>query len=382
MVIIRTNVRRLSGQSSVPRWRGGVDPLDLRLAGLCRRESRRGSLFAPEPLNPVSGDRGQPWRGRRAGSPGCGRPFGASRLPAASPVPDLEGTSTNDRSHGALRKTRPVDGSFDVHRDRRDLFGTDAAAYEAGRPGYPERVYGLLRDRCGLGARSRVVEVGPGTGQATQRLLDAGASVTAVELSADLASRLAAKCGAGKLKVKIGAFEDTEFAPGSVDLVASATAFHWVPLESGLRQCADMLRGGGSLALWWNVYGDPNRPDPFRQALTPILGRLAPSVLEVPGAGNPGTAALPYALDVEARVAEIDSAGRFDPVHHEVIAWTGRHRPDELRALFASFSPWLSLPAPQRAVALDAVERLAVEDFGGIVERPYLTPIYLAHKPT
>lgn len=158
--------------------------------------------------------------------------------------------------------------SFASHRDRRALFGSDVAAYDAGRPSYPERVYELLRERCGLGPGTRVVEMGPGTGQATRPLLDAGARVTAVELSADLACRLRANCGDGELEVKVGAFEDIDFVPGSVDLVVSATAFHWVPPDTGLRRCADVLRNDGSLALWWNVYGDPSRHDPFHEALT------------------------------------------------------------------------------------------------------------------
>jgi hypothetical protein len=51
-----------------------------------------------------------------------------------------------------------------------------------------------------------------------------------------------------------------------------------------------------------------------------------------------------------------------------------------VRALFASFSPWLALPQDERAAALDALERLATDEFGGVVERPYLTPVYLAAK--
>jgi hypothetical protein len=63
-----------------------------------------------------------------------------------------------------------------------------------------------------------------------------------------------------------------------------------------------------------------------------------------------------------------------------MISWTGRHGVEEVRAMFASFSPWLALPEEQRTLALDALERLAAEDFNGIVERPYLTPIFLAPK--
>ena len=272
------------------------------------------------------------------------------------------------------------DASFEEHRVRRTLFGTDVAAYASGRPGYPDRVYELLQTRCGLGPGSRVVEMGRGTGQATGRLLEAGGSVTAVELSPEMALRLQATLGPRDLEIVVGAFEEVALERGSFDLVAAATSFHWVPNRSGMLRCADLLADDGWLALWWNFYGDPGREDPFNDALIPILENLAPTVLDVPGAGNPRTGGSVYALDVEARVAEIESSGRFGPVEHEVVAWTGRHGPQQIRAMFASFSPWLALPREQRIVALDALERLAVEELNGLVERPYLTPIFVAPK--
>jgi SAM-dependent methyltransferase len=273
-----------------------------------------------------------------------------------------------------------VEGSFNEHRARRVLFGKDVAAYDAGRPGYPDRVYQLLQTCCGLGPKSRVIEIGPGTGQATARLLDAGASLTAVELSDEMASCLRAKFGGRDLSVIVGAFEDVQLEAGSFDLVAAATSFHWVPNESGLQRSADLLCADGWLGLWWNFYGDPSRPDPFNDALTPILRQVAPALIDVPGAGNLGTGVPAYALDVDARVSEIEASGRFGPVQHEMIAWTGRHGAAEIRAMFASFSPWLALPQEQRTLALDALERLAAEDFNGIVERPYLTAIFLAPR--
>jgi len=273
-----------------------------------------------------------------------------------------------------------VEGSFDQHRHRRALFGTDVAAYDAGRRGYPDRVYELLRTRCGLGPKSRVVEIGPGTGQATARLLDAGSSVVAVEISDEMASCLRAKFGDRDLDIKVGAFEEIALDTTSFDLVAAATSFHWVPNHTGLQRSADLLRADGWMALWWNFYGDPTRPDPFNDALVPILRQVAPALLDVPGAGNLSTGVPAYALDVNARVSEIEASGRFGPVQHEIISWTGRHGVEEVRAMFASFSPWLALPLEQRTHALDALERLAAEDFNGLVERPYLTPIFLAPK--
>jgi SAM-dependent methyltransferase len=273
-----------------------------------------------------------------------------------------------------------VEESFDLQRQRRGLFSCDVAAYDCGRPGYPDRVYELLHEVCGLGPGRAVLEIGPGTGQATGRLLESGASVTAVELGPELAARLRSKFEDRNLAVEVGAFEDVTLPPESFDLIAAATSFHWVPANIGLRRCADLLRPGGWLALWWTFFGDPDRPDPFRDALNPIFEELAPSLLETfPGAAFQA-GPRPYALDVEERIGEFAASGRFGAVRYEIVSWTGRHSPAELRAMFASFSPCLALPPADRTAVLDALEHLATDTFGGVVERPYLTPIYLAQR--
>jgi SAM-dependent methyltransferase len=233
---------------------------------------------------------------------------------------------------------------------------------------------------CGLGPDSAVLEIGPGTGQATGRLLDSGATITAVELGAELAALLQAKHKGRPLTVEIGAFEEVTLEPEGFDIVAAATSFHWVPADLGLRRCADLLRPGGWLALWWTFFGDPERPDPFRDALNPIFEELAPSLLETfPGAAFQA-GPRPYALDVEDRIGEIAATGRFGAVRYEIVSWTGRHTPAEIRAMFASFSPCLALAPADRTAVLDALEDLAAGPFGGLVERPYLTPIYLAQR--
>ena len=76
------------------------------------------------------------------------------------------------------RVNRPVE----FGEIRRSLFESNVEAYGEGRPGYPSEVFGVLSRSCGLVPGCSVLEIGPGAGQATGPLLDAGAKVVAVEV--------------------------------------------------------------------------------------------------------------------------------------------------------------------------------------------------------
>jgi len=258
---------------------------------------------------------------------------------------------------------------------RRSMFTAHADAYEAGRPGYPNAVFEYLAESCGLVPACRVLEIGPGTGQATEPLLDAGAHVIAVELGSELGDRLRAKYRDRSLEVVVGDFVSAELQVEPFDLVCSATAFHWVDPTVGFGLVADQLRPGGTAALWWNFYGDVNSPDPLWEMLHPLIAKYAPQL-----ASGAGVGANPYALDVEARTAEFAASGRFDPVTHRFFRWTATHTAPQVRALFASFSEWMALDEAVREPLLDEIADAVDNEFGGMVERPYTTAIYSASR--
>lgn len=270
-----------------------------------------------------------------------------------------------------------MDGSSREKLDRppelASMFNRAAAGYDA-RPGYPTRVFDVLARPCGLGSDSRVLEIGPGTGQATVPMLDLGAAVTAVEPGAELAHLLSERCAGRTLEVIAGRFETVELPDAAFDLVVAATSFHWVDPTVGFERSAQCLRDDGWLALWWTIWGDPDRPDPFHEALVPILSAKAPHLLDAEaGAGA-------YIGDIAARVAEIGGTGMFGPVEQETIVWDGTHDPPALRAMFATFAAWIALPEPLRGEMLDDVARVAREGFDGKVTRPYRTVVYTARR--
>lgn len=246
-------------------------------------------------------------------------------------------------------------------------------AYEA-RPGYPDWVFETLVERCGLELGSSVLEIGPGTGQATLPMLERGARITAVEPGAALARRLAERAAGRDVKVIVTAFEEADVPDAAFDLAVSATAFHWVDPVLGQSKCARALRDGGWLVLWWTIWGDHDRPDRLRDALRPILQLKAPHLLSE----EAGPRA--YLSDLDARMAEIGRIGTFGPVNREIRRWEGEHNPAEIRQILATFAGWIALPESLRTELLDDVERIVHENCGGTVTRPYQTVLYRTQR--
>ncbi len=54
----------------------------------------------------------------------------------------------------------------------RTAFGGDPEGYHAARRDYPARLFELIGARCAIGPATRAFEIGPGTGKATQAMLD------------------------------------------------------------------------------------------------------------------------------------------------------------------------------------------------------------------
>ncbi len=255
----------------------------------------------------------------------------------------------------------------------RELFGLDPAAYDAARPGHPARVYEILAERCGLRAGASVLEVGPGTGQATRRLAGLGADpLVAVEPNAALAAHLDDALGA-RVELWVVALEDAGLPSARFDLAVAASSFHWVEEERGLAKLFDTVRPGGWVALWWTIFGEGNEPDAFIRATSPLLDDLQAS----PSRGAAGRPA--HALDTGARLGALTAAGFVD-ADHEIVRWEASWDTSGIRALYGTFSPIARLDDTRKNEILDAVAEIAERDFGGRVDRTLVTSLYTARR--
>jgi SAM-dependent methyltransferase len=248
----------------------------------------------------------------------------------------------------------------------RELYGQDPEVYDRGRPEYPPEVYRILREDCGLAAGIRVLEIGPGTGQATRHLLQAGARVTAVEPNQAMAAHLqASMAGDSHFELLATSFEKAVLPEEAFDLVVAAMSFHWVePRE--YRRLSGLLRPGGLAATWWTVWRDPAAPDDFDSALDILLGDPA----------NPPAARFgALELDVDARTADLRLAG-LDDVRAHIIRSTVTLDARQMRDLWATTAVVLRRDTHERQMVLDAIERLVERSFGGTVTKTLVTGVY------
>jgi SAM-dependent methyltransferase len=257
----------------------------------------------------------------------------------------------------------------EVDSARRWCFDRDTDAYARWRPGYPDRLYAILERVCGLGPETAVLEIGPGTGQATRELLARGARVTAVELGGNMAQRLRAELPG--LTVVNADFTAVRLPDASFDLAVCATSLHWLDATVAVPKIARALRPGGWLAAWWTVFGDTSRVTPFRDRLVPMLDERLP--------GPPESHLTPRALQTEARVRELTAGGWFTNVETEQLRWSPSFTPAEIAGLFATF-PNFAEHSDRDAILTDIAALATEHAHDGKVTENYLIALYLAHR--
>lgn len=158
--------------------------------------------------------------------------------------------------------------------ERRDeyraCFGEDLDAYDRTRPVAPDAVFDALVELARLTAGSLVLEIGPGTGQATVPMLRRGLRVTAVEVDPRLAARTRRNLAGFEVVVEASSFEEWDPAGRSFDAVVACNSFHWLDPATRYPKVASVLAPGGHLAVlttpvvvpdgadrfWWDVQDD------------------------------------------------------------------------------------------------------------------------------
>ena len=217
-----------------------------------------------------------------------------------------------------------------------------------------------------------MLEIGPGTGQATIPLARRGYRIVAVELGRGLARKAQRKLATfPDVEVVNAAFEDWPLPAEPFDAVVSATAFHWLDPDTGPARAAEALVPGGVLAVVSTSHvagGDL----PFFDAVQRCYERYMP--------GTPPDERLPPAQDVPTTAAGLEEAGRFAGTvirrYERDIAYSTAEYID----LLCTYSNHRALEAHARLGLLGCIAQLIDEHHGGRITKRYLNELAVAYR--
>jgi SAM-dependent methyltransferase len=247
----------------------------------------------------------------------------------------------------------------------RQTFNQQAQLYNDGRPRYPDALFNTLVEVTQLSQTAQLVEIGPGTGQATEPLARRGYEITAIELGESLADVARHELrDFPNVKVVTGMFENVELPADTFDLVFAATALHWIAPELRYSKPHHILKSDGHLAIIHTHHVSDEQGDVFFNAV-----RYPDSKEGAPPLPNPN----------DVKPATLDE-NLFELVHFERFPVVVTYDAKGFAKLLNTYSPILALEDKKRADFLSDIERLIDEEFEGKVDKHFVMSLTIAKK--
>lgn len=132
----------------------------------------------------------------------------------------------------------------------REIFDTIPQQFDRYRPRYSPELFRDLIAYAKLGPGRSALEIGPGTGQATDPVLNTGCDYHAIELGENLTEKMREKYGAyPNFSIVHDDFITHDFGERQFDLVYSAATIQWIPEEIAFCKTYMLLKPGGTLAM-------------------------------------------------------------------------------------------------------------------------------------
>ena len=253
----------------------------------------------------------------------------------------------------------------------RAAFDEVAEVYDRVRPNYPEELFDALVQATRVDVRSKLLEIAPGTGQATLSLARRGFDIAAIEIGARLADVARRNLSDfPSVRVFTNAFEEVQISDAAFDLVYVATAFHWISPDSRFSKPHRILRPNGYFAIITASHisdGD----DRFFEATQPLYRRFFP---DPPGAPSFLLTRLddliPHELDEDL----------FQLVAFDCFPRTIVYSTEDYCALLSTESDKLALSPHDRSVFLGEMAKLINSAFNGVATRRYANCLTVAKK--
>ncbi|NHN32598.1 class I SAM-dependent methyltransferase [Paenibacillus agricola] len=254
--------------------------------------------------------------------------------------------------------------------DKRLAFNEDVENYDKRRPTYCDDLFKDVLAYSQLEQGKKALEVGIGTGQATRPFLETGCELTAIELGRDLAEYSKLKFQEYKnFRVCNTSFEEYECPNNSIDIIYSATAFHWIPENIGYPKVLKLLKSGGILALFWNRPFVARVNDELHQNIQSIYQRYRPSSTKI----------IEHDTERYKNISKTIQAYGFREVVFKLYHLTRTFSSSDYISLLNTYSDHRSLP-PATKELFESEIKEAIVRFGDVLNVYDTIDLYLARK--
>jgi len=221
-----------------------------------------------------------------------------------------------------------------------------------------------------LSAGDSVLEVGCGTGKATEEFARRGLNVVALDPGPDMIAAARRRLNPTKsVRFVQTTFEAWPVEAGAFRLVAAAQSWHWIAPDIRFRKSFDVLAPGGALA----VFGSAPEPvpQPFREALEKVYAIHAPEL----GGPPPEHAYLPSG----PFSGDFDRSGLFEQVRRKSYPWSRSFSARSYADYLRTVSRYQLLDERRREALLTAIAE-TIEANGGGFDAPVETHLYFARR--
>lgn len=143
----------------------------------------------------------------------------------------------------------------------RKIFDTIPEQFDRYRPRYSAELFADLIEYAEIGPGKEVLEIGPGTGQATDPILNTGCAYNSIELGENLYEMMRHKYGhCSNFSIVNDDFITHDFGSQKFDMIYSAATIQWIPEDIAFPKTFDLLKPGGTLAMMYTS-GDYKTPN-------------------------------------------------------------------------------------------------------------------------
>ena len=131
----------------------------------------------------------------------------------------------------------------------RRVFDTIPEAFDRYRPRYSQELFDYLIDFAKIDDTKSVLEIGPGTGQATEPILRTKCDYNAIELGENLSAMMTKKFSHyPNFHIDNDDFITHDFGK-KFDVIYSAATIQWIPEQIAFSKTFDLLKAGSTLAM-------------------------------------------------------------------------------------------------------------------------------------